>query len=328
MVKSKKHDNGVLFYDRDTGLNILLEEDDLKSYNIPFKPPEKFYPDLMSIALTNRCNLLCHHCYANTVSKWNDYYTKDDVLKLLKVIDKLGYLSVAFGGGEPLLFDGFGELIKEGYEKTNLCINFTTNGTLITQDFLNEIKGCVGCIRISLDGIGDVYNRVRGVDAWKKVYRGIKLISKNNIRFGFNTLLTSVNFDNMLDIADLARKVNAMNILFLKFKPHGRGEMMYGLTPSFKQMNKLPKIIERIRNDFKLEVLMDVCLIKYCKGKNIPILETRNFSYCGAGTYFVSLTHDGYVKHCTFSDSIMFIGKDFKKLKDAYMKRTVCRYRT
>ena len=57
-MKIRKGPDGIHFFDRVSGTNLLLDE------LIP--PPETWSksPRQVSIALTNRCDLTCPHCYA------------------------------------------------------------------------------------------------------------------------------------------------------------------------------------------------------------------------------------------------------------------------
>ena len=81
---------GVQWFDRVSGLNILLDEVSI--------PPERWSraPRYVSIALTNACELRCAFCYApktparldaSVVSGWIDE------------LDLAGCLRVGFGGG-------------------------------------------------------------------------------------------------------------------------------------------------------------------------------------------------------------------------------------
>lgn len=57
-MKIRKGPDGVHFFDRNSGTNLLLDE--------VVSPPETWSrsPRQVSIALTNACDLDCLHCYA------------------------------------------------------------------------------------------------------------------------------------------------------------------------------------------------------------------------------------------------------------------------
>lgn len=74
-MKSRFGPNGVHLFDRNTGLNVLLEE---------LRPKESVWsisPRQVSIALTNLCDLRCAHCFA---PKHKALLHTDQVLTWLK----------------------------------------------------------------------------------------------------------------------------------------------------------------------------------------------------------------------------------------------------
>lgn len=134
-------DGKLLLFERDTGLNALFEGEETAHL-------ERIAPRTLLIAVTNACNLSCPFCYRNLRSQ--STWTYESLLEFCRKADQWGVLEVAFGGGEPMLFPRWRDFILELYETTRLCINFTTNGTLLTRAFLHDIAGRYGQIRLSL----------------------------------------------------------------------------------------------------------------------------------------------------------------------------------
>lgn len=91
--------------------------------------------------------MACTFCYRDT--KAPSLLTREFLVDLLQKSERWGVLEVAFGGGEPLLFKGFVELIEELHQTTSLGLNFTTNGLLLKPDVMRRIEGKVGEIRLS-----------------------------------------------------------------------------------------------------------------------------------------------------------------------------------
>jgi len=58
IMKVRKGPDGIHLFDRNTGVNILLDE------TIPPSSSWSASPRQVSIALTNACDLVCPHCYA------------------------------------------------------------------------------------------------------------------------------------------------------------------------------------------------------------------------------------------------------------------------
>lgn len=81
---------GLHAFNRATGLNILSEE-----ISVPTALWSRA-PRHVSIALTNRCDLACAHCFA---PKSRDELRFDSVTRWLAELDANGTLGVGFGGG-------------------------------------------------------------------------------------------------------------------------------------------------------------------------------------------------------------------------------------
>src|SRR5689334_20086097 len=134
-------DGKLLLFERNSGLNVLLEGEETSHF-------QRSAPRTLLIAVTNACNLTCHFCYRDLESR--SLWRYDTLLQFCQEADQWGVLEVAFGGGEPMLFPRWQDFIQELYATTRLCLNFTTNGTLLTEDFLQGISGHYGQIRVSL----------------------------------------------------------------------------------------------------------------------------------------------------------------------------------
>lgn len=144
--------DGIHFFDRQSGLNVLLDEAVI--------PHERWSvaPRQVSIALTNVCDLACPYCYA---PKSRDRLNAEVVKGWLHELDQLGTFGVGFGGGEPLLHPQFLDLCQFGSEQTGLAITCTTHGHHLTQQLAQELRGHIHFMRLSMDGTGPTYERLR-----------------------------------------------------------------------------------------------------------------------------------------------------------------------
>jgi hypothetical protein len=144
---------GVHWFDRTSGLNILLDE----------KPVHEsqwsIAPKYVSFALTNACDLECFFCYA---PKHGAKLSRSALLAWLRELDDAGCLGVGFGGGEPTLLAGFADLCREVHDTTSLAVTFTTHAHRLTPTMAQELRGHVDFIRVSMDGLDGTYERHRG----------------------------------------------------------------------------------------------------------------------------------------------------------------------
>jgi MoaA/NifB/PqqE/SkfB family radical SAM enzyme len=185
-MKTRLGPSGIHLFDRGTGLNILIDE------IIPREDKWAAAPRQVSIALTNACDLRCAYCFA---AKSPSSLSISDVMKWLLELDENGTIGVGFGGGEPTLVPGFPDLCAFATRHTNLAVTFTTHSHHLDDKLLARLRGNIHFVRVSMDGIGSTYERLRGrsFDALQARLGAIKEI----VPFGINYV---VNFDTLRDM--------------------------------------------------------------------------------------------------------------------------------
>lgn len=184
--------------------------DDLADdFTMPFKIPT------MEIKLNNLCNLKCRMCHPMDSTSWDDwnevedFYRKEDNF-LPDTIKELGlkkkpYLDrfdnnpnwwdsfektipyfrrAEFAGGEPLMdpqhykildmLAPFGHQIEIKYA-TNLSTLGIKGGRNI-WDYWPKFKSIA--VNVSIDGVGEVYEHVRGNASWDELVRNIKIVKE------------------------------------------------------------------------------------------------------------------------------------------------------
>lgn len=185
-MKIRNDENGVHLFNRNSGANLLIDE-----LNIPRNGWSKA-PRHVSFALTNICDLKCAYCYA---PKNRSELQFDDLKNWIAEIDFGGALGVGFGGGEPTLYPRFVELCNFAANSSGLAVSFTTHGHRITKSMAEQLKGNVHFIRVSIDGLHDTYERLRG-----RSFTGL-LTQMDHIRtiapFGINYVLNKETFPDL-----------------------------------------------------------------------------------------------------------------------------------
>jgi organic radical activating enzyme len=91
------------------------------------------------LELTNRCNLACVHCYAESGPHPDrlDVLTTADFLRLLDEAAEIGCRAVQFIGGEPTLHPGLPELIAHARVRGYEHVEVYTNGTHLPPALLD-----------------------------------------------------------------------------------------------------------------------------------------------------------------------------------------------
>jgi MoaA/NifB/PqqE/SkfB family radical SAM enzyme len=264
-------DGKLLLFNRQSGINILIEGDETKHF-------QRIAPRTLQIALTNFCNLTCSFCYREKSS--NSLWRYDTLLKFCQEAGTWGVLEVAFGGGEPMIFPKFEELLCELYDTTDLCVNFTTNGTLLNESFLHVIGERYGQIRLS------IYED----NNWQET---IKLLVRYGSRFGVNWLITPVEVKNFEDKFRNLLSFGIRDFLLLSYKGDNRS-----LHLSHQDYLKFEYLIRSIYGLYgeSVTIKFDVCWGNTLS--SVPRLFS--FNDCGAGDDLISITSDFKIQPCSF----------------------------
>lgn len=264
-------DGKLLLFERDTGLNVLFEGEETAHFR-------RIALRSLLIAVTNACDLMCPFCYRDRQSRSLWHY--ESLLRFCQEADQWGVLEVAFGGGEPMLFPRWEDFVGELYETTLLSINFTTNGTRLTPDFLQRIAGKYGQIRLSL------YED----NHWLKT---LQLLVKTGARFGVNWLITPGELDQIEPKFAQLWANGVRDFLLISYK--GADQALH-LDRIGQQ--RLADFINRIYHQCgpQIQIKLDVCWGSVLDG--VPRLFQSDD--CGAGDDILSITSDKRIKPCSF----------------------------
>lgn len=207
-AKVRRDRCGLHLFDRRSGLNVLLDDIDV--------PRDQWAraPRHLAIALTNACDLRCPYCYA---PKHRARLDADTVMEWLHEVDDAGCLGVGFGGGEPTVAPGFVELCQRAAAETSLAVSFTTHGHRLTTEAVEQLRGSVHFVRVSVDGTGDVYERLRG-RAYDRLVKQLALVA-TLASFGINVVVNDETVACLDEIAALAADTGAAEILLLPEQP-------------------------------------------------------------------------------------------------------------
>lgn len=201
---------GVHLFDRRSGTNILMDE---------FACSDKILseaPANVSIALTNKCNRSCKHCFA---PKSDAFLDSTAVCSWIDELNENGCLGVGFGGGEPLLYPHIEKVCLYVRERTSMACTLTTNGDFIDDRAIAWMKQNVNFARISTNGEAINYAR-------------IECLAKD-IQIGINYLLNERTFLDLEDAIKCCTDASVKEILLL---PQMKTDCCSGVGKGFLSM--------------------------------------------------------------------------------------------
>ncbi len=212
----------------------------------------KCRPTSISFLFTELCNARCVHCDiwknrakedAPTVEQWKNV--------LFDLRNWLGPAQVVFGGGEALLKRYTTELVAYG-SSIGLFVELLTHGYWEDQTKIESVALAQPWqVTVSLDGIGEVHNRIRGHQKFfERTSKTIETLRRARKKKGldFNirlkTVVMSHNLDELDKIAHFATK-DGMDVFYQAI------EQNYN-TPEdptwFEQSENWPKDTEKVVN--------------------------------------------------------------------------------
>ncbi|TCO09165.1 radical SAM protein [Natronoflexus pectinivorans] len=181
------------------------------------------YPSTIMLELTNHCNLHCTTCpreydYGKKMDKGKMQISqaKTVIDELWPYIDSIGLT----GMGETFLYKDIEEIVDYIKSKNKgIIISVSTNAML--PDFIDIVKPIVDkidTIQISIDGLGEKYEKIRIGASFNALQENLKSLSdlcKNSeTTLMLNMVVTKENYTCM---APLVRFSEDINIEFLDF---------------------------------------------------------------------------------------------------------------
>lgn len=183
---------------------------------------KSFFLNEITILLTYKCNLKCMMCpqygkYGLVVSKLDTTQTSE-ITTLKKFIDEVSVFKpsiITLSGGEPFLYLGWEEIANYIKQK-NIKTALITNGVLLDK-FADEIINNVDILHISLDGLENIHNKIRGSGVFEKVISNIRHLQKKNEKKPQVVIAYTFSQDNFYNLEDFILYFARENIKIDKF---------------------------------------------------------------------------------------------------------------
>ncbi|MBL8934964.1 MAG: radical SAM protein [Archangium sp.] len=269
-LRSIPLDGARLWFDRSSGLNVRVDSPATRSL-------KQAAPRTVLFGITNACNLTCGFCSRDP--KAPSHWTPERAFQTLKAFEALGVLEVAFGGGEPLVFRGFDELLARLDAETSLALNVTTNGALLTPERALHLAAHAGEVRVSL------YDD----NPWRSA---LTTLAAAGARTGANVIVDRTRLHELPALLAELPSLGCHDVALLRFIGHDASKE---LTPA--ELRSLSSIVR----EAPVRVRLSTCFANTLS--DVPRLFAA--SDCGAGSDFVTVTSDQKLKACSFHHDAM-----------------------
>lgn len=195
---------------------------------------EKFF-ETASFHIVKPCNMKCKFCYATFQDqKVLRQLPIREVFTILLKLKNAGLEKITFAGGEPMLYKELYEAISFS-KNIGLTTSIITNGSLITEEWLESMIGKLDWIGISIDSLNPETNEKIGRSNGKrKEYLKLcRLIKYNGFKLKINTVVNKFNEEE--DMNDFIKKVNPSRWkIFDTLKVEGQNDFQFEEIKSSK----------------------------------------------------------------------------------------------
>jgi MoaA/NifB/PqqE/SkfB family radical SAM enzyme/SAM-dependent methyltransferase len=242
----------------------------------------------VTLAVTNRCNYRCWHCYNAGRSQKDISY--ENLKRTIAELTELSAVSVTLTGGEPLLRADLEDIVRSFDERTYLSLNTTGEG--LTFERAQSLKESgLFAIGVSLDSIDPYeHDKMRGKQgAFETVLRALKNVARAGL---YPYVITVANHEllqreNFFRFIDFATEAGALEVHLLEPCPTG------------KLAGNKEVVLSKADKDLILEYHKEIA-----GRENMPVLST--FLYlesskafgCGAGLTHLYIDGSGEVCPC------------------------------
>lgn len=249
-----------------------------------WKPqPRRF----MRVHLTQRCNLSCIHCYADS-SPHVSTQGQMSVERWLKVIGDFadaGGERILFTGGEALVFPGCTQLLRRAHER-GLDVTLFSNGILILRH-IAEIRSFVNQVQISIDGPDASTNDpIRGPGSFARAIEAVDILAAVGVPVRIGMVVMERNWEALKSgFLEFARRWEGLPVEFrlgYGLTHHGRGDDI----DDHLDINETRPVVDRLMEEIE--------------GRGSPRIA-RKTKGCGYAEQIV-VAPDGSVHPCHLLD--------------------------
>jgi len=220
---------------------------------------KSFTPQIVSYAVTRKCNLNCPHCHANAGKSEPDELSLREATRAIYEMADLGTEVIIFSGGEPLIRKNFVLKLTEYCSDLGIIPAILTNGTLLNGKTIEELKDAgILAIGIPLDfATPQRHDNFRGeFGTFNKAVRAIKACLNAGLMVIVTTMVLSDNFEEIPRLIDLLANIGVDQIVLYDFIQTGRGKNLGNITIDQHQHGRLLDLIYNVQAEKEIFFLV------------------------------------------------------------------------
>jgi radical SAM protein with 4Fe4S-binding SPASM domain len=262
--------------------------------------------------VTERCNLKCRHCYQNeALPELTRVQICDGISNICGAIES--WIEeyeidispfIHFTGGEPFIRKDIFQITRHA-QNLGLSVSFMSNGTLITDEIARQLKeNGISDIQVSLDGLEEVHDSIRGKGSFQRTVRGIKMLVKHGVDTNINLTLSRINSHQLPGVIKLAEEIGASAVSFSRLVPCGSGSTLMNDMLTMQEVGDIYRQFCNYRNKSVEVISRDPLSTVLSYKEEIPDIDFP-VGGCAAGVFGITVTSDGSVMPCRRMDLVI-----------------------
>lgn len=272
----------------------------LQIKNLP--KPKNFH---LQWHITDRCNWHCKHCYQTEEYLKNEldteglFYILNQYINVLKSWGIKGSLNVT--GGEPFIRKDFFQLLEKIHENRDLIfrLGIMTNGSFITNKIARKLKELdVNAVQISLEGVKESNDEIRGKDTFEKIVRAAKILVEENIFTVISFTSTRKNYKDFPKVVELGKDIGVDRVWSDRLVPYGHGKQLQNDMLEPLEVKEFYESIHKISKKL-IEEKSETRVPTYRALYFLEAEDRQSSSYiCPAGESLIIIMPNGDVLPC------------------------------
>ena len=176
--------------------------------------------------ITNRCNLLCDHCYMAADGHMRPAeLTDEETIALVHQMGERGLPALFLSGGEPMVRSNFWEILELA-RSYDIRVTVSTNCTVIDREAARRLRANgIDWIATSLYGPEEFHDAmVRVPGTYRKVIEAIKILREEGVNVAIKTAISQDTWPHIYDLIALAKELDCGLLYFCDLITAGRSE--------------------------------------------------------------------------------------------------------
>jgi MoaA/NifB/PqqE/SkfB family radical SAM enzyme len=270
-------------------------------------------PNNITVSVSYRCNSRCKTC--NVWLLPNDDLTLEEWDRVYESLGDAPYW-FTFSGGEPTLRKDLPDMVESAYRHCRPgIINIPTNGIqdrvipARIERVLQAAPKSEVIINLSLDGLGEKHNEIRGVrNNWTRAmstYRGLKALKSRykNLTLGVHSVISNFSIDSFPELCEFVQRELKPDSFITEIAEE-RVELDtvgLGITPTVEKYTVAIDVLLESMREIKLSGVAEVTQAfrrQYYEIVKRTLRERRQVIPCMAGVASAQIAPNGDVWTC------------------------------